>query len=290
MNQDQLKKLLQDKAEALGEEALQKKGRLPDEQIEELEQLDKLLEIHKKLAPPKNRKRWPVALILGICLAIVSVLLFVRLPKTEIELNASLTDLHFVLNEETLLSDNMPLQALGVSGLQSVQLPREAEQAAKSVKMSVTEDAGTIGLSDLLLPAGTKIDLHSDASEEAVNGYRLLLEIPQNDTLELKVTVKGRVDIVLPGIRQEEKNYSSPKRIRLQPAGQQIALDLTLPEGKTQAFALLPVHNLRFSRIEEYIDNQKSLVRQIPTLLSGELFFIDLKGKNMLCGTARICA
>ncbi len=287
MSSDQLRNILQEKTEALRNETFQNQGQVAEEKLNNLDRLDRLVEISGKLKPPKARKRWPVALTLGICLVVISFLLFVRRQSTEIELDVTLTDIRFVLSGQVLLIDEMQLDTLGVSGLKEIQLPRAQSQNTDRFQVSVVEmkdteekkapqPLGTISLTDLLLPKGTLVELNCS---EIPNRYRLSLEIPEGEKLDLALSVKGKLNIMLPGTT-EQLEYSSPKAIRMQPASKQIILDFSLPDGTQEAFSFLPAQDFIFYRIEEYIGTDTSLIRRIPTILSGAFYFAELNGQK----------
>ncbi|MCP4398188.1 MAG: hypothetical protein GY801_12945, partial [bacterium] len=279
--------VLREETEAARTEALQSRGKISDDRLKTLENLDRLVEISDKLKAPKPHKRWPVAAILGACLLIISLLLFVKRQSTEIELDLTLTDLRFKLSDQALFVDKMQFSALGVSGLKEIQLPRAQSQAIKSFQLSVAEEKdpedkkppkslGTISLTDLLLPKGTLVELNCS---ELPNRYRLSLEIPGGDPPKLTVSVKGKLHVALPGAG-EQLEYSSPKTIRMQAVSQQITLDMSVPGGTQEAFSFLQAQDFRFSRIEEYMDTDETYIRRVPTVLSGALYFAELNGRK----------
>lgn len=286
MSSEQLRNLLQEETKTLRDETLQNQGQVAEEKLKNLDRLDHLVKINEKLKPPKARKRLPVAVILGICLVVVSLLLFVRRQSTEIELDLQLTDLRFMLSRQESLIDVMQLDTLGIAGLREIQLPRAQPQETKTFRVSVVKtketekekatSLGTISLTDLVLPAGTIVKLNCS---EVPNKYRLVLEIPKEAKLELQVGVKGKVNIALPGTAEQFESLR-PQPIRIQPASQQVILDLTLPDGMQQTFSFLPAKDFIFYRIKEYMDTDKSLVRRMPTILSGALYFAELNGQK----------
>ncbi|MCP4403806.1 MAG: hypothetical protein GY801_41680, partial [bacterium] len=70
MSSDQLRDVLREETEAARTEALQSRGKISDDRLKTLENLDRLVEISDNLKAPKPHKRWPVAVILGACLLI----------------------------------------------------------------------------------------------------------------------------------------------------------------------------------------------------------------------------
>ena len=151
------------------DEVIQSGGQVSAEKLATLQRLARLAELCNA-APPLPRKRWPVAAALGLTLVLVSILLFVRVPVTEIELDLALSEVSFVLSSPQKFSDAMALSALGVSGLREIQLPIDARRDATrrggpdgpevAVLLSVGSSGkrhGTITLAPLILPAGTQV-------------------------------------------------------------------------------------------------------------------------------------
>jgi hypothetical protein len=288
MSADQLRDLLEAQTDALRRETLDKQGDVPAEQLDNLDRLDRLVAISEKLRPAQPRPRWRVPAILGTCLAVVSLLLFVRCPRTEIELNSRLTDLRFTLAEQVLLADAVQFEALGVAGLREIRRPDAQPHATKTFKVAVEQpadeddaeagSAGAISLTDLLLPAGARVGVScSDIPDQ----YRLSLELPEQHAFELKVNVKGSLELTLPGVGVEPVTYAGPAAIRMLPGSPQVVLDLTLPAGGRETFAFLPAKDLILYRIEDYMDTRPSLPpRRVPAILSGALYLAALDGRK----------
>ena len=67
-------------------------------------------------APPRPN-RWLPAAIFAATLVVASVLLFVRVPTTAIELNGTFTGLGFVSAQQQQLNRPLNVAALGIAGL-----------------------------------------------------------------------------------------------------------------------------------------------------------------------------
>ena len=74
--------------------------------------------------------RWLPALVFFTTLVVASVLLFVRVSTTSIELNGTFTGLGFVSAQQQPLGRPMRVAAFGVAGAKSVQFPEEVPSAA----------------------------------------------------------------------------------------------------------------------------------------------------------------
>lgn len=296
MSSEQLRNLLQEQAKKLSEEAVQSEGEVPEDQVEKLERLAQIVEICEKTKPPKARRRWPVGVILGITLLIVMVLLSIKIPKTEIELDLTMTEVRFELSKSVILADAIVLSALGASELQEVQLPRALSVDGQSIpeqkliapaetgaalRLAVVEDGdppGTITLTALLLPGGTKVWIsHTEIPDQ----YRVSLEIPEKSQLNLQVSIKGTLHVVFPGASEEQVVYAIPRTIQMQAVSSLVTLDLTLPKGAQASFAPhLPVQDLTFVRIDQFVDTTGTYSRRVSTVQSGMLYFTELNSRE----------
>jgi len=296
MISDQLRNLLQEQAKKLSEEAAQSDGQISDDQIEAVERLARVVEVCEKTKPPKTRRRWPVGIILGITLLIVMGLLSVKIPKTEIELDLVLTEMRFELSKPVVLADAMMLSALGASELREVQLPRALSVDGQTIaaqkvsaptgtgaalRLAVVEDAdppGTITLTALMLPTGTKVWV---SRTEVTDQYRMSLEIPEKSQLNLQVSIKGTLQVAFPGAIAEQVVYSIPRSIRMQAVSNLVDLDLTLPKGVQASLAPhLPVRDLAFIRIDQFVDTTDTYIRRVSTVQSGKLYFAELNSRE----------
>lgn len=296
MSSDQLRDLLQEQAKKLSEEAVQSGGQVSNDQVEALERLAQIVEICEKTKSPKAQRRWPVGVILGVTLLIVMALLSIRIPKTEIELDLGMTEVQFELSKTVILADAMVLSALGASELREVQLPRALSVDGQSIaaqkvmaptetgaalRLAVIEDAespGTITLTALLLPAGTKVWVsHTGVPDQ----YRISLETSEKSRLNLQVSIAGTLQVAFPGAQEEQVVYTIPRTIQMQAVSNLVDIDLTLPEGAWASLAPhLPVQNLAFVRIDQFVDTTGTYIRRVSTIQSGMLYFTELNSRE----------
>lgn len=261
---EQLREVLLDKVKALRDEAVQNDGKISAEKLEALVRLAQLAELYNGAQPPQ-RQRWPVIVMLGATMLIVSILHFKRVTETEIELDLGLSEVSFTLSKQQVLTDVMQLSKLGVSGLRAIQLPRIRDHAAQTfeetnlaIQLSVASDqeiTGTINLAVLNLPAHTHVSLRST---EVPQQYRLSLKGIASD---LRADVNGLVRVEVSGASAEPMNFSSPKTIHLQPDTSEVTLDLIFPEASRAPFSpQLVVDNLSFLRIDRFMGIEFSFV------------------------------
>ena len=278
-DKDLLRALIHRKAARLREEALRGNGALSQDQLESLEHLQRLEKLYATSGPPKRRKRWPMAVLFGATLALVSLLLFARVETTEIELDLSLSELGFRMPKGQVLADVMRLSSLGASGLQKVGLPRGIDEAAPAVLLST--DTGMITLAALALPAATRVWLQTT---EIPQHYRLSLKggkILKGGQPPIQADVLGVINIGLPGKPRAEVHYTSPQTVVLQPGPDVMDLDLGFQHATKDAFSdQLVADSLSFFRVDEHFDQDQSIVRRASTILSGKVYFESLGGQE----------
>jgi hypothetical protein len=234
--------------------------------------------------------RWPIAALLGVTLVIASILFFARVSETEIDLDLLVSEMSFELPEQQVLTDDMSLSALGVSGLQEVQLPRTRTQNSQTfsesnghgsaIRLSTEVDGqheGAVTLGALMLPAGARIWLKATDIPEQ---YRLSIKSRE---LTLHADVNGPVGIGLPGTPPQRLNFLSPKAVLVRFGPNDVDLDIRFRSGSKGAFARqLLVEDLSLFHIEEHSNTEQTIVRSAPTVLTGKLYFESLGGSERL--------
>lgn len=284
---DQLKKLFYQQVKVASEEAVNSAGQVSAEQVEVLGRLARLVELHEAAQPPPARKRWPVIAVLGGTLFIVSILLFARVPDTEIELDLALSEVSFALPTQQTLAEAMGLSTLGASGLREIQLPETSDRKAlpplsngeeSSVRLSAVSDGkgqGSINLAALVLPAETRVWVRH---HELPRQFRLSLK---GTSLELRADVNGKVQVGIPGRGAELFNFITPQAVHLRSSSDEVDLDLTfLDHAKGGFSSQLSANDLSLFRIDEFLDTQHTVVRRVSTILSGTLTFESLNGQE----------
>ena len=293
MSTQKLRKYLHDAAQKLSGKASQEPETITEEQLTQLERLARLVELCDKSRPKIKPKRWPTIVILASTSLIISVLLFFRVPSTEIELELTSTEIQFSLSKQAILTDAMVLSSLGVSELQDIQLPRSRGQTSRTfftdanqgigaaLRLSAINTGntqGTLTLTALLLPEGTLIRI---SRTDVSNQYRLFLELPQNASITLQVSVKGSIRISPSGAPAEEYLFSIPSSIQMRPATNQMTFDLTLADGAQATFSPdLPAKDFAFARVDEFMGSPARFVRRVSTITSGTLYLAELNSRE----------
>lgn len=285
---DKLRDLLRRQTQAVTDEALRSGGQVAPEKLESLASLARLVELRQAAEPPVKRRRWPVILVFAGTLLIFSVLFFARLTETEVELDLALSELGFTLPRQQVLADSMNLSALGVSGMQEVQLPRadsqedetlrESDGPTTSLRLSSVTDStrqGSISLATLAFPTETQVWVrHNGLPHE----YRLSLKAP---SVKLQADVHGPLQVALAGRGIEQRDFETPRAVHMQSGPDEVDLDLTLPETVKGSFSSqLSASDLSLFHIDEFQNAGQTLVRQLSTVLSGTIYFSALNDQQ----------
>lgn len=283
-----LRDLLTGKTTQLADESLKSKGSVNSEELKEVENLSRLIKVYEAQHPPEPPKRWPVALVLVGTLAVLSFLLFARVPETEIELDIQLTEAGFTLTQRQMLTNAWEIETLGLSGLREAQVPRSSQlprqnfEADQNSGLSLllangAKTQGSLTLSAITLLPGTAVTVQP----KKANQYRLSFK---GTPLNLQASVFGNIDLSVAGDTAQALEFTSPRPVDMLADSQQVDLDITEPEQSTyQPFSSqIQVQKLSFSRIFYYADEQSSIVKRLSTILSGKLYFESLKGQERL--------
>jgi hypothetical protein len=284
---DPLRDLLNRQAKAVSEEAIQSGGQVSAEQVEALGRLVRLVEICDAAGPSPLRKWWPVGALLSTLL-IVSILFFARVSETEIELDLTLSEIGFIFPKQQILAEAMPVSALGVSGLEEIQLPRTRDRTARTlrasegagsaVRLAVASDGerqGTATLAALTLPAGRRVWLRA---MEVTRQYRLSMN---GSGLVLRVDVDGPIGIGLSGAPAEQLDSATPRPILLRPGSHEVDLDFTPSGASANAFPVrLSASDLSLFRIDQFMDAERTVIRRVSTILSGTVRLEALHGQE----------
>src|SRR6266567_7554225 len=283
---DPLRELLKRELDALAAEVAGTESSVSPNRIEMLNGLAKLIETRDSLRS-KPRNWWP-ALVLAGTLVIVSVLLFVRVRETEIELDISVAQLSFALANAQVLSSAADLSTLGISGLRDAELPKSQSPSGNEIASTHPlgpvlflttsaegEHRGNVTLAPLVLPSDARVRL---ACSDVANQYRL-----SANTMNLKfeAAVYGAVTIGLSGSPSHVFEFATPKQIVMRGGSEEVNLDLTFPSLPQSALSpQLEVREIDFMRIDQFLEPNQTLVKHLSTILSGTLFLESLNGQK----------
>jgi hypothetical protein len=270
---EELRDRLRDETAASVQEAL-RDGSLPDAaRLERLERMSRLIQLSAAARRPVRGARWVAISIVGATVLLLSILLFVRVQETGIELEVVVDELAFVAGSTQLLSDLVPARTLGLSGLRSVDLPDDGALASETVRFTAGA-AGTISLGPVVAAESGRVRIaHGDAPFR----FRLMVD-PLAAPLD--VGVHGAVVLRMPGRPAIERDFATPRGVTAQPDAGAVDIDIVLPAAVTLG-SQLDVVQLSFSRIDELADDGTTSVRRVSTVRSGTLYLEELNGRAL---------
>lgn len=252
---DELRDVLQRKVREAARDAAAHDGAVPSEQLDALNRLARLVEVRDRTVPSPSA-RWRIAAILGATLLIVSLLLFLRVRETQVEIQAVVSEAGFELERPQVVTGTMSLKELGASGL----------RGEKALRVTAV-DAGTITLDPLNLPAGVEVRIDA---ERAPSRFRLLL---RRANTVLRATAHGSVQI-----DTHTETFAMPRALPIETDPGEVTLDLH--PVKDAAFSpQLFVRKLALSRVEEFHAPEGTTAQAVSTIAGGTIYFESLNGQ-----------
>jgi hypothetical protein len=279
---DTLRVLLARQSDDLAAEALHHDGLIPAERLEALGRLAKLVEI-RETAATSLRRRWAVPAVALGTLVCASVLLFARVSSTEMEMELRVSEFSFVVPTVQAITDALSVSALGVSGLRLVDLPGAdggpgQPRAASDILLTtgtVGRRSGFVSVSPITLPARTRVSVQTLGAPD-----RFRMEF-RHARPELAISLLGPVRIVVPSAVNEQRDFPFPRPVALEPDSQRVIVDVRIAApagGRTTFPSPLPAESLSLARIDEFQASDRTLVREVPTIIAGTLYFESLDG------------
>ena len=226
--------------------------------------------------PPPNRLL--LASVFGATLVVASVLLFVRVPTTTIELSGVLSGVGFVATQEQPLNRPLRVSAVGIAGVKDAQLPEEIPalgRGASAVRIA-TDSAGSIVVDRIVVPAGTQVWV---SRTDLPRQYRISLRSTAAAPIKVHADVMGNVEFAPANARPTTVALRAPRPVDITGSDGTLDLDVTLaPGAAVPRWQQLVVRDVRVHRVEDEHDAARPLARPVSTVLSGSIFFESLGG------------
>ena len=313
-----LKEVLRQRTQALAEHATTTHGKLDTHELQEIAHLARLVEVQVQLQERPRRKRWPLAVLFILTLALVSGLLFARVPATVIMLEARVSAVSFRLREEQALFHRLRLASLEAQNVQTGALPLlaedegavelvddaglddvltlavssrpatamngvDAQQPAGEVSAASEPVQGSLDVHRLILPSGSRVDL--DHTRGPARPYRMALTAPD---LELDLTALGTLTLSTLNSRTEA-TLEAPEPFNLRPLTEgpnagTLFLELAPLAPLEPALASpLAIADLSFFRTVDISDLDQGivLVPELSTVLSATIHLESLGGREV---------
>jgi hypothetical protein len=233
------------------------------------------------------------ALIFFATLVIASVLLFVRVSTTPIELVGTFGGLGFVSARQQPLGHPIRVSAFSVAGAKEMELPDEVPSPAGATALRVALDetvggtqAGSITVDRIMVPEGTQVWLTQ------TNGpwqYRLSLRGPAPGAIAVHVDVTGALSFAPSSAARPTTVLRAPRAVDFSSSSGALDLDFTLaPQEPSPRWEQLDVRELRLYRVEDLQDAARPIARPVSTTYSGSLYLEALGGAERKLRTGEL--
>jgi hypothetical protein len=269
----------------IGDEASRNDGDVPPADIDALTRLDRLVEMRdKRLATAAPR--WRIAAILAGTIVLVSLLLFLRVHETEVEMQLSVSEVGFVLSQPQVLTDLANLAEVRLSGIRGIQFfdpalsewatqaPLEEQKGIRIAAIDRDNTLGTVTLNPLDLAGGVRV--HVSESRVPTAG-RIVLS---GSHTAIRATLYGPVEIDLPGRGTRAPVLKIPSSLVVETQPGEVDLELAPTAGSVIEFSpQLSIKELALSRIDEFQSVDGTTAHAVSTILSGTIYLESLNGE-----------
>jgi len=235
-----------------------------------------------------RRRRWLLGGVIAVTLAILTLMLFSRVPTTEVEIELVASEIELAVPTRQVVLYGTPLATLGVDGVTRVDAPTDDQErplvpdlssdppsairfvAGPAGPPDAARTAGSVTLGELVAPAGARLRL---AVANGGASHRISLH---GAGVSVPVTLQGSVVIGTNQSPPGERTYSTPRLVSLDSADELI-LDLGWADQSRGASApVIDVDGLSANRIDQHVDASGSVVRPVSTIQSGSVYLTSL--------------
>ncbi len=228
----------------------------------------------------KPKKRWPVMLAVLLTLLVLSILFYKPVSETGIGLEARVSELGVTVPTRQALTSLTRLTSLGISGVATFTIPRSetgkpetipaSNQSGSAVFLETKtgqQESGTITLTSITLPAGTDLHLQKTGVKDT---FRVTLKHPE---VTLNIGLKGDV-MIAANSPASMYSFPTPHAMVITPEEDKLVLEVAFSDSLPIELARqLTVSGLSMSRINQFLELDRSLVYNSSTLLEGTLNF-----------------
>ncbi|MCP4319006.1 MAG: hypothetical protein GY789_24190 [Hyphomicrobiales bacterium] len=278
----QLKGLLRQQVTEARNRVLDNDGQISADEADRLERFARLVEITEQVEEPAQRPRWPVAAVLALTLGVVSSLLFLRVPSTNVVIDFKVGALGLVVPQSQILNEPTSLVKLDAEGLAHVRIPRSKGRSGQA--LSATDEIwsqlqlrapksalGRITLQPLAPPRGTRIWLRKTSLP---NQFSLSLQHEEIKTVT-SLTVSGRLGLRSPDGSNFDRDFGRGRALHLTGSGNVVDFLMTVADDGRELFSrIIPVSALTLMRVHQEVAGQTQV--EESTIWSGTIYFNDL--------------
>ena len=247
-----------------------------------------------------RRRRWLLSWVIAGTLAILTLLLFARVPATEVELEFVASEIEFTVPTRQVVIDGMPLGTLGIAGIARIEAPTDdrerplvadlAGDPPDAVRFVAGPGARTVAVRPEALrwqSSWCRRTRHC-ASASRTQASRIAWACAARGCI-VPVTLQGSVSVGTSQSPPDERIYATPRLVSMFAAGDEIVMDLGLPVTGRNAFApVIDVNGLSASRINQHVDATGSVVRRVSTIRSGTVYLTSLDDRERKLRTGEV--
>jgi hypothetical protein len=281
-DENPLRSLLYSELRSLSDTAIKSKGAVAPATIESLTGLARLAELNDTARERTSRRVLPLAIAIGITLAIISVLIFRHVSETMVEMQLSASEVAFVARDDSALVEGIGLSELQVVGLKEVQI-RGQQIEAQAIRLATTpgDAQSSITLSSFAPGAGNAVRI---ARNPVPNQYRFEVDrsgsIVPDEPLEtiITVVVSGKVDeAILPSGEDVLGEVTAvPEQITLVAITRGLQVILT----PTAERSTLSTHSISIKDLSLFSVPDRT-GRRTPTVIDGSIVLEELDRKTI---------
>ncbi len=283
----ELKDLLRRQATEARDRALDNDGQISAEETDPLERLARLVEIAEQTEEPSKRPRWPVAAVLALTLSVMSGLLFLRVPSTNVVIDLKVDEVELVVPQSQTLNEPIPLVELGAAGLASLRMRRSkdssgqvhsaADKTWSRIQLSVPEPGqGRMTLDPLTPAADTRIWLRKTRLPDQ---YGLSL---QHQEIVITLTLSGWLtlrSLEASNASNFKRDFGRGKAMHLTGREKVVDIAMTIAGDARASFArVIPVSALTLLKAHQDTVGQTRV--EESTIRAGTIYFSDLDDKS----------
>lgn len=281
-----LTRLLKLKLKKANEKSQGVEGNIDESHLDELEAITRLLKLNTLVSKHSFRNKMFIASSFIVTLGIVSLLVFVKIPETQVEMNLMLDAVSFTVTDEQIFTETLLLDEITVSGFMDVQIserlmnltklnqPHLKDISVLYVSALQSNDLRTsISLSQIIVPGSSKISIErpNDSSVFRLSLYnKKRIDIDLRGALNLSFQYDERLPI----------SFNVPQRITCYFKDKLNPIDLKPRKLPVRVIPQLEINKLSLHHTEEYIDFNSSIIKPVSAIQSGTIYFESLGGKK----------
>jgi hypothetical protein len=234
----------------------------------------------------RRRERLLPALLFAATLVVVSLLLFLHVPTTDIALDGTLSAVGFVSPVQQPLGQPLEVIAVGAAGLTGLQLSDVARPngsgvsairiAAEGARGGKGVLPGSITLDRLVVPEGTEVWL---SRTDVPRQFRISLRSPKPVPVTAHADMIGPVAFAPAGEPATRATLHAPRPVEFTSTTGALDLDVALASGApVPRWQQLAARDLKLYRVEDERDTPRPVAIPVSSILSGSIRFESLDG------------